>query len=101
MAGAPTPHHPTASPQAVPSLAQSPLAQAPRAQSALVQQLQQARDLAAAVLDSVSFSLLGEADAMMVLVTVEDLGRRVDAARVASAADISVRCRRILGNESL
>ncbi|TFD36207.1 hypothetical protein E3T40_07005, partial [Cryobacterium sp. TMT1-19] len=99
MAGAPTPHHPTASPQAVPSLAQAPLAQAPRAH--LVQQLQQARDLAAAVLDSVSFSLLGEADAMMVLGTVEDLGRRVDAARVASAADISVRCRRILGNESL
>uniref|UniRef100_UPI00351741A2 hypothetical protein n=1 Tax=Cryobacterium sp. M96 TaxID=2048295 RepID=UPI00351741A2 len=101
MAGAPTPHHPTASPQAVPSLAQAPLAQAPRAQSSLVQQLQQARDLAAAVLDSVSFSLLGEADAMMVLGTVEDLGRRVDAARVASAADISVRSRRILGHESL
>ncbi|WP_166805192.1 HNH endonuclease signature motif containing protein [Cryobacterium sp. TMT2-4] len=106
MAGAPTPHHPTASPQAVPSLAQAPLAQAPRAQSPraqspLVQQLQQARDLAAAVLDSVSFSLLGEADAMMVLGTVEDLGRRVDAARVASAADISVRSRRILGHESL
>ncbi|TFD37908.1 hypothetical protein E3T40_03590, partial [Cryobacterium sp. TMT1-19] len=66
-----------------------------------MQQLQQARDLAAAVLDSVSFSLLGEADAMMVLGTVEDLGRRVDAARVASAADIAVRCRRILGHESL
>ncbi|TFC62141.1 hypothetical protein E3O62_04760, partial [Cryobacterium sp. TMT2-15-1] len=78
MAGAPTPYHPTASPQAVLSL---------------VQQLQQVRDVAAAVLDSVSFSLLGEADAMMVLGMVEDLGRRVDAARVASAADISVRCR--------
>ncbi|TFC63509.1 DUF222 domain-containing protein, partial [Cryobacterium sp. TMT2-18-3] len=86
MAGAPTPYHPTASPQAVLSL---------------VRQLQQVRDLAAAVLDSVSFSLLGEADAMMVLGMVEDLGRRVDAARVASAADISVRCRRILGQESL
>ncbi|TFD34190.1 HNH endonuclease signature motif containing protein [Cryobacterium cryoconiti] len=86
MAGAPTPHHPTASTQAVTSL---------------VQQLQQARDLAASVLDSVSFSLLNEADAMAVLGTVEDLGRRVDAARVASAADISVRSRRILGHDSL
>ncbi|TFC33972.1 HNH endonuclease signature motif containing protein [Cryobacterium sp. TMT2-42-4] len=91
MAGAPTPHHRTASPQAVLSPAQSPL----------VQQLQQVRDLAAAVLDSVAFSLLGEADAMAVLGTVEDLGRRVDAARVAAAADMSVRSRRILGHESL
>ena len=96
MAGAPTPHHPTTSPQAVPSLVvSSPVV------SSLVQQLQQARDLAAAILDSVSFSLLNEADAMAVLGTVEDLGRRVDAARVASAADISVRSRPILGHESL
>ncbi|TFC96163.1 MULTISPECIES: HNH endonuclease signature motif containing protein [Cryobacterium] len=86
MAGAPTPNSPTASIPAV---------------SSLVQQLQQTRDLAAAVLDSVSFSLLSEADAMAVLGTVEDLGRRVDAARVASAADIAVRSRSILGHESL
>ncbi|MCY7289098.1 MAG: hypothetical protein LH624_12825, partial [Cryobacterium sp.] len=66
-----------------------------------MQQLQQARDLAATVLDSVAISLLNEADAMAVLGTVEDLGRRVDAARVASAADISVRSRRILGCDSL
>ncbi|TFC94532.1 HNH endonuclease [Cryobacterium breve] len=91
MAGAPTPHHLTASTRAVTSPMQLPL----------VQQLQQARDLAASVLDSVSFSLLSEADAMAVLGTVEDLGRRVDAARVASAADISVRSRRILGHDSL
>ena len=101
MAGAPTPHHRTASLQAVPS--EAPPSEAPPSlvQSPLVQQLQQARDLAAAVLDSASFSLLGEADAMAVLGTVEDLGRRVDAARVASAADIAVRSRRILGHESL
>ncbi|TFC98479.1 DUF222 domain-containing protein, partial [Cryobacterium sinapicolor] len=96
MAGAPTPHHPTTSPQAVASNVQLPLVQQP-----LVQRLQQARDLAAEVLDSVAFSLLSEAEAMAVLGTVEDLGRRVDAARVASAADIAVRSRRILGNESL
>ena len=96
MAGAPTPHHRTASPQAVPSPAQSPLAP-----PSLVEQLLQVRDLAAAVLDSVPFSLLNEVDAMAVLGTVEDLGRRVDAARVASAADMSVRSRRILGHESL
>ena len=62
MAGAPTPHHRTASPQAVPSPAQSPLAQSPLASLSLVQQLQQVRDLAAAVLDSVPFSLLNEVD---------------------------------------
>ncbi|TFC92220.1 DUF222 domain-containing protein, partial [Cryobacterium sp. TMT3-29-2] len=106
MAGAPTPHHPTTSPQAVASnvqqpLVQLPLVQQPLVQLPLVQRLQQARDLAASVLDSVAFSLLSEAEAMAVLGTVEDLGRRVDAARVASAADIAVRSRRILGNESL
>ena len=106
MAGAPTPHRPTASTQAVPS--EAPTAEAPPTEAAateapptLVEQLQQARDLAATVLDSVAFSLLNEADAMAVLRTVEDLGRRVDAARVASAADIAGRSRRILGHESL
>ena len=97
MAGAPTPHRPTASPQAV--LSEAPAS--PSSPPSLVQQLQQARDLAATVLDSVAFSLLSEADAMSVLGTVEDLGRRVDAARVASAADIAGRSRRILGHESL
>ncbi|TFC82788.1 HNH endonuclease [Cryobacterium cheniae] len=101
MAGAPTPHRPTASTQAVPSEAPPTEAPPTEAPPTLVQQLQQARDLAATVLDSVAFSLLDEADAMAVLRTVEDLGRRVDAARVASAADIAGRSRRILGHESL
>ena len=65
MAGAPTQHHPTTSPQAVASNVQQPLVQQP-----LVQRLQQARDLAASVLDSVAFSLLSEAEAMAVLGTV-------------------------------
>ncbi|TFC10879.1 HNH endonuclease, partial [Cryobacterium algoritolerans] len=59
------------------------------------------RDLVATVLDPIRFGVLSDADAVAVLGAVEDLGRRVDAARVGAAAEVGSRARNGLGHDSL
>lgn len=60
-----------------------------------------ARECVAAALDGISFGLLSDAEAVAVLGAVEDLGRRVDAARVGAAAEVGSRARNGLGHDSL
>ncbi|MEO6200891.1 MAG: DUF222 domain-containing protein [Cryobacterium sp.] len=98
MAGNPDPQTPAGSQsEAAPSEA-APSEAAPSEAARLIDQLQKT---AAEVLDGVAFSSLSDDDAVAVLGAVENLGRRVDAARVASAADVGYRSRGILGRDSL
>ena len=60
-----------------------------------------AEALFASALDGVRFGLLDDAGAVAVMAALERHGRRVDAARVGSAADVGERSRPGLGHDSL
>ncbi|TFD40359.1 hypothetical protein E3T37_06015, partial [Cryobacterium sp. TMT2-10] len=82
------------------SARQSPAAPAEAADSP-VQLIRQVALALATVLDDITLSLLTDTDALAVLGAVEQLGRRVDAARVSTATDVADRSRSILGHDSL
>ncbi|WP_166789195.1 MULTISPECIES: HNH endonuclease signature motif containing protein [unclassified Cryobacterium] len=82
------------------SAPQSPAASAEVADSP-AQRIELAARAIVAVLDDIMFPLLSDADALTVLGAVEQLGRRVDAARVSTATDVADRSRSILGHDSL
>ncbi|TFD13700.1 HNH endonuclease signature motif containing protein [Cryobacterium sp. TMT4-10] len=86
MAGASAPQSPAASAEAADSPAQL---------------VRQAGLAVAAALDSITLSLASDTDALALLGAVEQLGRRVDAARVSTATDVADRSRSILGHDSL
>ncbi|TFD42668.1 hypothetical protein E3T37_01905, partial [Cryobacterium sp. TMT2-10] len=82
------------------SAPQSPAAPAEAADSP-VQLIRRAGLAVAAALDSLTLSRLTDTDALAVLGAVEQLGRRLDAARVSTATDVADRSRSILGHDSL
>ncbi|TFD23247.1 DUF222 domain-containing protein, partial [Cryobacterium sp. TMT2-23] len=82
------------------SAPQSPAAPAEAADSP-AQLIRQVALALATVLDDITLSLLTDTGALAVLGAVEQLGRRVDAARVATATDVADRSRSILGHDSL
>jgi hypothetical protein len=63
--------------------------------------IEQATALVSSGLDGVTFGLLDDTEAVAVMSALEGLGRRVDAARVASTADVGERSRGGLGHDSL
>lgn len=73
--------------------------QAPVAGAAAL--IAQAGALCSSALDGVDFELLDDAEAVAVMAALEGLGRRVDAARVASTTNVGLRSRPGLGHDSL
>ncbi|TFD60988.1 HNH endonuclease [Cryobacterium suzukii] len=73
----------------------------PEPEGSRVAVIGQAGALLGSVLDGTRFGYLDDAEAVAVLAALEELGRRVDGARLRATTDIGVRAETDLGNGSL